>query len=101
MEAVMAENAKEYEYWWINNDEDRYIDPDRALVFQAMRGDDIANDVGAFVLQFNTGENRDIFAFNTKYVKALIRRLDSKYKGVTFQAINDTDEDPDENAERF
>ena len=100
MEEVMADKVK-YEYWWINDDEDRYIDPDRALVFQAMRGDHIALDIGPFVLQFDNGRNRDIFAFNTKAVKKLLNYLNSKYEGVTFHGINDTDEEPDENAERF
>lgn len=100
MEVSMAENAK-YEYWWMINDEDRYVDPDKALVFQAMRGDDIAVDVGPFIIQFDTGEDRDAFALNTKAVKALIEYLNSKYEGVTFHGINDTDEEPADDAERF
>ncbi len=45
--------------------------------------------------------NNDMPHFNTKAVKALTEYLNSKYEGVTFHGINDTDEEPADDVERF
>lgn len=87
-------NNEKFSTWWINGNEEREIDPDRAIILQAMRGDDIAIDVGPFVIQFDNGEDRDRFYLSDGMSK-LVQSLRSQHDGVDFQPINDVPESDD------
>ena len=90
----MAEE-RQYETWWIRDDEDRAVDESRAFVLQPMRGDEIASEIGPYVIQFKSPELRAAFEQGGGLDK-LADYLDSGHEGVKFFPLTMRDLDEDE-----
>lgn len=78
--------GKSYETWWVNKDGDRVVDEDRAFVLQPMRGDEIATDIGPYVIQFESPELKAAFNDGGGLDK-LADYLESGYDGVKFSPL--------------
>lgn len=90
----MAEE-QQYETWWIRDDEDRTVDESRAFVLQPMRGDEIASEIGPYVIQFKSPELRAAFEQGGGLDK-LADYLETGYEGVKFCPLTMRSFDEDE-----
>lgn len=73
--------------WWMKDNWSYPVDDDRTLVFQAMRGDEIAYDVGPYAIEFATPEKKQIFCENDQAMTDLVKVLEARKPGIAFYPI--------------
>ena len=69
---------KDYKTFFIKDNPDYNVKEDKSIVLQAMHGDDINYDVGPFVIEFATNEERNDFYVSDE-LKESITHLNKKY----------------------
>lgn len=82
--------GKNYTAWWMKNNWEKPIDDERTIVLQAMRGDDIAYEVGPYAIEFDTPEMKQTFWENG--LADLVEALEAKNPGVEFYPLVQTDD---------
>ena len=84
--------------WWIRNNPTRQINEDTTIILQAMRGEDIAYDIGPYAIEFESQDDRDTFYVNA--IGDLVRHLHENHPGVDFYPITlrDAGEDDTDDA---
>jgi hypothetical protein len=78
--------SKDFTMFLLKDNPDAVVNESRSVILQAMRGDDIAYDIGPFVIEFNDTEARDLFFENG--LSAFLKKLEQKYSGIAFVPLS-------------